>query len=163
VVFNVRILEPKVVLIGPIALKCYTGSPDREVIEERKIAVREDDIFGSISREVLRVKKEVAKRARSNSLVVIEVSGKGFAYKHGGKLEDTGEERLLFPAPSKLVRLGVYRDGRLAWFRPKKGEELYVYEGLIDAPPDVDFVIIETESGSRVIPLREAERGGPPA
>jgi hypothetical protein len=149
-VWSIRVLEPKLISIGPVVLKCYVNKPELEKIYEKTLSVKEN-LFETISKEVIKTKKEISKKAKSNSLVLIEVSGKGFAYKHGGKIEDAGEEKLLFPAPSKLIKIGVYQKGKLSWFKPKKGEEIYVYEGIIDVPEDVDFVVIDTDNGSHVL------------
>lgn len=148
--WSIKVLEPKLINIGPVVLKCYFNRPELEKIYEKTLSVKEN-IFETLSKEVIKTKKEISKKAKSNSIVLIEVSGKGFAYKHGGKIEDSGEEKLLFPAPSKLIKIGVFQQGKLLWFKPKKGEEIYVYEGIIDFPEDVDFVIIDTENGSHVL------------
>lgn len=157
IVWNIKVLEPRLVSMGPIVLKCYINNPVLEKIEEKKLTIKEN-LFESISKEVLKVKKEISKKIKPNSIVLIEVSGKGFAYKHGGKIEDTGEERLLFPAPSKLVKIGLHKDGKIHWIKPKKEEELYVYEGIVDIPKEIDFVIIDTENGSHILTVESATK-----
>lgn len=154
-VWSIKVLEPKLMPLGPVVIKCYVNRPDLEKFEERAVPVGEN-LFMSISKEVSKVRREIGKKVKGNSLIIIEVTGKGFAYRHGGKVEDSGEETLIFPAPSKLVKVGVYAEGKLKWFRPNKGEELYVYEGIIDAPSGVDFVIIDTENGSHILSIEKA-------
>lgn len=150
IVVSVKVLEPRLKNLGPAVIKCYVSNPQMERIEEKALVV-EGDIFESIAAEIKKIKRELRKNVSPRSLIIIEVTGKGFVYRVGGKIEETGEEALLFPSPSKLIRMGFFGNGRLIWHRPAQGEELYIYEGIIDVPEDVEYVIIETENGSRVI------------
>jgi len=72
----------------------------------------------------------------------------------------------LFPRPARLYRLGVLReatvrrggfdekgyaelkvDGDLEWYNI--GGEVYVFEGAVEAEPDVVYIVVDTEYGRR--------------
>ena len=77
-----------------------------------------------------------------------------------------GGGKPLYPRPSRLLRVGVVRVGRvlermgesgggyarlgqedIEWHRPRG--EVYVFEGEVEAPEDVAYVIIEADHGAR--------------
>lgn len=148
---GIRVLEPKMVTLGPVVLKCYV--PAHEEMEEREVELKGAALLKDAAvAEALRLKKSLAKRCREGSLVIVEVSAKGFVYRSCWYVKPRSEEKgLLFPSPARLIRLGVFRNGSLEWYKPDSGLEVYVYEGWVDAPNDVKLVIMETEEGSRVL------------
>ncbi|MCE4601504.1 MAG: hypothetical protein F7C38_08140 [Desulfurococcales archaeon] len=89
---------------------------------------------------------------------IIEVMGESPKYR---------SQRMLFPRPARLVRVGILRSERigslpsvsgdyivfkrddLEWY--EEGEEVYVYEGSLQASEDVVLVYIETALGPRIL------------
>jgi len=83
--------------------------------------------------------------------------------------------RQLFPYPTRLLRVGILRLGRIReasqelegdYFRVSKDhyewydedEEVYVYEGHVEAEDDVVSIYLETQEGPRIIIAPSYER-----
>ena len=107
---------------------------------------------------------EATSRKSQGDYFEVEVEGGGVR-RIMGEAPKYRAQRMLFPRPARLLRLGLLRRGTeprlrgtgyvgfskedLEWITP--GEEVYVYEGVIQAPDDVIAVYLETSEGGRLV------------
>ncbi|MCE4619095.1 MAG: hypothetical protein F7C37_06620 [Desulfurococcales archaeon] len=107
---------------------------------------------------------EATSRKSQGDYFEVEVEGGG-AKRIMGEAPKYRAQRMLFPRPARLLRVGLLRKGMeprlrgagyagfskddLEWITPS--EEVYVYEGVIQAPEDVIAVYLETSEGGRLV------------
>lgn len=112
---------------------------------------------------MLKVAEDNARQKKGEYLEIIvegselrEIMGESPRYK---------STRLLFPIPSRLRRVGIVKFRLLkesregGYFTFSAGdvewhdinEEVYVYEGKLEAPSDVLFIVLDTDRGLRIV------------
>jgi hypothetical protein len=101
------------------------------------------------------------KELRDLGYVEVTVEAPGLVVTHGDRPKYDWTS-LLFPSPSKLIRIGVVRGkssegGKyqvtpddIEWHDVSHGD-YYVFEGICEAPSDVLMVILDTENGRRIL------------
>lgn len=107
---------------------------------------------------------EATSRKSQGDYFEVEVEGGGVR-RIMGEAPKYRAQRMLFPRPARLLRVGLLRrslepktrgvgfvgfsKGDLEWITV--GDEVYVYEGVIQAPDDVVGVYLETSEGGRLV------------
>ncbi len=149
---TIRMYKPEIIRVGKVILKTYVLMEDKTKIEELDVKTRKPEVE-SLLAKLFSVKREILSEVKEEDVLVsIDVEGKGFALHMGDSSRGDSEKNILFPKPSKLIRVGVISDkGGVKWYKPPRDKEYYVYEGFIEIPENAIGVIIDTEAGSRVI------------
>ncbi|MGC9072257.1 MAG: hypothetical protein ACP5HK_06155 [Acidilobus sp.] len=142
------------VVIGPVELEALVPVQAEEVEMQGRAL---DAIISAA---------EQATRSRRGDFAVLESEGGETRYVLGEGIKDRTGTRLLYPIPSRLVRVGVVRLGQLSqalregaasfnlgsveWYDAPPGT--YVYDGPLKAEEDVEYVLFHLENGDiRVI------------
>jgi len=149
---HIKVYRPKITRVGRLVLKVYEPVPEAEALEKITIKTKKDAI-DAIYDKVQKEKRKLTQKFE-NALIEVDVEGRGFALHLGENTEKREELKnieLIFPRPAKLNRIGLMQKDKIRWLKPKKGEELYVYEGFIEIPKEISAVILETELGTRII------------
>ncbi len=142
-----------------IAEKKYFGPVELMVLRPAKEYVSEE--VGHPVEVMLSI-AERASRAKEGDYFEVTVETPGLVETMGESPRYRGQ-RLLFPRPARLVRVGVLTIDKVGgeaeyarvplddfeWYNVE--EELYVFEGTLQAGDDVVLVYIETEEGPRMI------------
>ncbi len=153
-IVNIRVFQPEIIKIRNIVLKIYKPVDSETRLEEITVYTSRD-VIDALNERIERMKKKLA-RELPKGLIDIQIEGKGFALHLGDYTEETEEKRILiFPRPSRLMRLGVLRTSqeevKVEWIKKSFRNELYVYEGFLEIPKGIDAVVLETENGTRVL------------
>ncbi len=129
----------------------------------RPVDVYETEEVGNPVEVMLSVTEAISRRGKGD-YVEVRVEGAGVV-EVMGESPRYRAQRLLFPRPVRLRRLGVVRAGKA---RPAEGSgyavirledvewinldgEYYVYEGTLQASDDVLAVYLDTEEGPRIL------------
>ncbi len=114
----------------------------------------------------LEVVAGILEESRSQGLdyVVVEVQGQGFKSSMG-EGSRRGGGLILYPKPARLKRVGIVRvqalkqagssgyysfsEGDVEWFNVGD-ERIYVYDADVEAPPDVVFLVVDTDEGRSI-------------
>lgn len=150
-IIHIRVFRPLITRVGGIVIKVYEPVDELESMEKVELRTRKD-AMDAVYNKLQKDRTATLQRYR-NMLVEVDAEGKGFVLSMGESTEPPEglKPEMLFPRPSRLLRLGVVRDGTIKWTRPRRGAHHYVYEGIVEIPRDADAVVIETERGRRVI------------
>jgi hypothetical protein len=147
---EVRYYKPELKSLGPVLIEVYRLAK----IEPLELgAITPGDAVD----RVYDILANVVERYRSSEFMVVEVR----AYLKTGEIaaatltrQPTRTMLMMFPRPVRLVRLGVkLRENGIRWYRVS--EELYVYQGKLELPEDVELVVLDTEEGVRVVTRSE--------
>ncbi len=149
---EVEYFKPVVVELGPVRLEAYervkTEKIKLDYLSESEAVDKVYDILVNVVERYRSDKEprliEVRARVKQGEIVAATLT-KSMSQTAGV---------LLFPRPVKLLRLGVKEESKpLIWFTPEK--DLYVFHGRISLPETVEYIVLDTEEGLRVLTRNE--------
>ncbi len=155
VLLRTRVLRPQVLELGPISIRGLVVEDEswgETRVREKKDRVKLiHSLYNVASNRTYRAVKSIG------GFVETEAVGIGAAALDGDG--SYSEARvLLYPKPSRLLRVGVAWAGEkvekledLDWYEVPAHLEFYVYEGVIEAEKPWDFIVLDLEDGQRII------------
>ncbi|MCE4615087.1 MAG: hypothetical protein F7B60_06135 [Desulfurococcales archaeon] len=156
IIYNVSGYSPDILKVKGIKLGVLKRV--KEDWKEKKLRSRQGPLDALLS-YATRVSKD--KELRDLGYVEVAVEAPGLVVTHGDRPNYDWDE-VLFPSPSKLIRIGVVRkketdsgkfqveDKDIKWI-DVASKEVYVFEGFCEAPEDALLVILDTEKGRRTL------------
>ncbi len=152
---KVTLFKRGTVTVGPVELEALMKVGEEEVSRSAR------DVLDAIISET----SELLAQRRADLFIVEGESG-DTKYVIGEGVKDRSGTRLISFRPQRLVRLGIIRLPELQ--RAIQGEgyaklnlnsiewydvppDIYVYDGPIKAPDDVEYLVLQLEDGFRVL------------
>lgn len=174
VMLRTRTLRPQVLNLGPISIKGLVV--EDESWGETRLREKKDRI--KLIHSLHNVASNRTHRAVKSAGVFVETEAVGIgAAALDGDGSYSGARILLYPKPSRLLRVGVAWAGKrvekledLDWYEVPAHVEFYVYEGGIEAEKPWDLIVLDLEDDQRIVlpselkpaRLRAEKAGGGP-
>ena len=135
----VRIYKPKRLEVGPVVLTVF----ELERIDELNTTKSIDEILTDYVERFQSTRKLI-------EVVRPGVPELGLAAYTAAYRSSRTRYRLLYPRPTKLLKIGVLVNGRWQWFQPPG--EVYVFEGEVRVKDNrIDLILLVSEDGVRRI------------
>ncbi len=156
IVYNVSGYSPEVLKVRGIKLGVLKRV--KEDWKEKALRSRQGPLDALLN-YATRLSRD--KELRDLGYVEVTVEAPGLVVTHGDRPNYEWSE-MLFPSPSKLIRIGIVRkketdSGKfqveskdIKWI-DVASKDVYVFEGFCEAPEDVLLVILDTEKGRRTL------------
>ena len=156
IVYSIRGYQPEQVEVAGVKLGVLKRV--KEDWNEKVLRSRQGPLDALIS-YATRMTRD--KELQDLGYVEVTVEAPGLVVTHGDRPRYEWAN-MLFPSPSKLIRVGVVRgktseggkyqvsSGEIEW-HDVSGGDYYVFEGSCESPSDVLMVILDTENGRRII------------
>ncbi len=155
VLLRTRVLRPYLLKLGPLAIRglvVVDESWGETRVREKKDSVKLlHSLYNVAANRTYRAVKS------GGGFVETEAVGIGAAALDGdGSYSEA--KALMFPKPSRLIRVGVAWAGRaveklddMDWYEVPAQLEFYIYEGSVEAEKPWEMLVLDTEDGQRII------------
>ena len=152
---EVRYFRPELIHLGDVELGAY------RLVKEESIELQYVSESDAVDK-VYDLLVSVVERYRSEQTpLLVEVRAR---LKQGEIAAATltrsfQQSRLvnIYPRPVRLNRVGVKRksNSKMEWY--SVSESLYVFQGKLNVPEDVEYLVFDTEEGFRVVTANEVK------
>ncbi len=165
-ILKVRVFKPEVLSIDSLKIKALRLIKEEwNEIEIRKRSELISALYSVATTYSFKFKKHIDDG-------IVEATAEGIGIVVGdaeGSIK--GANKLLWPSVSKLLRVGVIKgplekiasldmtsginlNENIEWHDISREDEIFIFEGDIEAPEDVVAVVLKTEDGERIIALK---------